>query len=416
MSDKEKEEMAMAANGHNSMDVDPDDERQMVVSDSEPTNKPTLCRRLIDFYWKQEFLILVVIAIPLARAYPKLGAVYLKPKYTATWGAVCLIFLMAGLSLRTDEMRRAMTNMPFNSFVLAFNFGVTSAIVFGVSRALASANIISQGLADGMAICGSLPVTVNMAIVFSEVAGADRAASVFTTAVSNMSGVFISPLLILGYIGEFGDIDLLVEVFWKLALRVIVPMVFGQCVQRIPAVAEWVKNSKKGFKRAQQYCLIYIIYTIFCKTLKGGSDNHIHDILIVIAFQFLLQIGCMTLAWFSLKTFFRNKPKLRVSGLFICTHKTISIGIPLITSMFGKHPDIGLYTLPILIWHPMQLVVGTLLMPVLQKFITSECERLGIPEEDASAEAKIPVFDNAAEPKDKEVVKEEAVDRDSPPQ
>jgi hypothetical protein len=41
---------------------------------------------------------------------------------------------------------------------------------------------------------------------------------------------------------------------------------------------------------------------------------------------------------------------------------------------------------------------------------------LGIPEEDASAEAKIPVFDNAAEPKDKEVVKEEAVDRDSPPQ
>ena len=96
----------------------------------------------------------------------------------------------------------------------------------------------------------------------------------------------------------------------------------------------------------------------------------------MVLFVFLLQVSTMTMAWFSLKALFRDKPKLRVSGLFGCMHKTISIGVPLITVLFRGSPNISLYTLPILIWHPMQLVIGTLLMPRLTAFVISETERL----------------------------------------
>ena len=48
--------------------------------------------RAIDFYWANEFVILVVIVILLARAYPPLGAEYLYPQITATWIAVVFIF------------------------------------------------------------------------------------------------------------------------------------------------------------------------------------------------------------------------------------------------------------------------------------------------------------------------------------
>lgn len=355
--------------------------------------KPSCMRRVIDFYWKQEFLILVVLAIPLARAYPELGAVYLKPKITATWIAVCLIFLMAGLCLKTEEFKKAFLNMRFNAFVLIFNFFVVSSFVFGVSRALLKAGILSQGLADGMAVCGSLPVTVNMALVFAKVAGGDEAAAVFNTAVSNMIGVFLSPVLIVAYVGITNGV-LLVDVFWQLALRVIVPLVVGNSLQFIPAVHLFVRNRPMLFKRAQQYCLIFIIYTIFCKALLHGSKNSIGHILLLVLFEFLLQVSTMTLAWFSLKALFRDQPKLRVSGLFICMHKTISIGVPLITVLFKGDPQINLYTLPILIWHPMQLVVGTLLMPRLTAFVKTEQDRLGnIEKEDteiAAEEGKAP--------------------------
>jgi len=91
----------------------------------------------------------------------------------------------------------------------------------------------------------------------------------------------------------------------------------------------------------------------------------------------------MIMAWFALKLLFPDKPALRVMGLFGCTHKTVAMGIPLINSIFEDNPAVGLYTLPLLIWHPMQLVIGTMLSPRLASFVERENERLGISDEDA---------------------------------
>jgi sodium/bile acid cotransporter 7 len=86
----------------------------------------------------------------------------------------------------------------------------------------------------------------------------------------------------------------------------------------------------------------------------------------------------MAIAWHVLRFFWKDEPELRVMGLFGCTHKTIAMGIPLITAIYGNDPNLGQYVLPILIWHPMQLIVGTLLTPRLSNFIIMEKERLGI--------------------------------------
>lgn len=88
--------------------------------------------------------------------------------------------------------------------------------------------------------------------------------------------------------------------------------------------------------------------------------------------------SCKALAWHLLKFLFKNEPKLRVMGLFGCTQKTIALGIPLILAIFGNSDNVGMYTLPVLIWHPMQLVVGSTLAPRLRKFVASETERLGL--------------------------------------
>jgi hypothetical protein len=56
----------------------------------------SFCRRLgttlVNVYNQYEFLIWIVIAICLARAYPPLGAEYLQPQITSTWIAVIFIF------------------------------------------------------------------------------------------------------------------------------------------------------------------------------------------------------------------------------------------------------------------------------------------------------------------------------------
>lgn len=351
---------------------------------SEEKEKPISCaRRLIKFYWEQEFLIMTAVAILLAKAYPPLGAVYLKPEITSSWIAVCIIFLLCGLCLKTEEFKNAFLNIYFNVTVQVFNFGVVSSLVFGVSRALVALNIISKELADGMAVCASTPMAINTVVVLTKLAGGDEAAAIFNSAAGSLIGVFLSPLLILGYLGVTGDINL-VDVFYKLALRLVFPVIVGQVLRRISAVKKCVTRNQLFFKRVQLYCLVFIVYTVFCQTFLNGSGSSIGDIFLMILFQCLMLVAVMALAWYMLKFMFPDKPELRVMGLYGCSEKSVAIGVPLINAIYANNPAVGLYTLPLLIWHPMQIVVGSLVAPRLLKFVQREHERLGIVNQDVA--------------------------------
>ena len=150
--------------------------------DSNNDSSPNCLTRILNFYFDNEFLILVVAAILLARAYPPLGAEYLVPEITATWLAVCIIFVMAGLGLKTEEFKNAFAQIGFNLTIQLYNFGVVSAVVFGVSRGLEAANILSQDLADGMVIGASLPMTINMVLVLTKASGGDESLAIVNAA------------------------------------------------------------------------------------------------------------------------------------------------------------------------------------------------------------------------------------------
>ena len=92
----------------------------------------------------------------------------------------------------------------------------------------------------------------------------------------------------------------------------------------------------------------------------------------MIVFQFLLLVSFMLLAWFVVLRGFA--PRQRVMGLFGCTHKSVAMGIPLINAIYeSDNPNLGLYTLPLLIWHPMQLVIGTFVSPYLAAYVAKHC-------------------------------------------
>ncbi|KAL3944256.1 MAG: hypothetical protein SGBAC_001650 [Bacillariaceae sp.] len=339
------------------------------------------CRKLwnafVKFYFKNEFIMQVVIVILLARAYPPLGADYLQPQITATWICVVFIFTLAGLGLKTEEFKKAFQRFFFNTSVQFFNFGIVSSLVFGISRGLVSIDVIPQALADGMVVCASLPLTINMCLVLTKSAGGDEASAIFNAAFGNMLGVFLSPVLILTYLGVSGDVDLL-SVFYKLALRVVLPVTIGQLLQKFsPKVVAFVKEYKPRFKKAQQLALVFIVYTVFCRTFSKEDDNvKVGDIFIMIAIQFCLLCLVMALSWFYLKALFPKEPTLRVMGLFGCTHKTVAMGVPLINAIYESDINVGLYTLPLLIWHPMQLVLGSYLAPRLAVWVEIETARL----------------------------------------
>jgi len=145
--------------------------------------------------------------------------------------------------------------------------------------------------------------------------------AIFNAAFGNLVGVFLSPALILMYLGVQGQIDL-GNVFMKLGLKVVLPIAIGQVLQKfVPPAKEFVKKYKKYFKKAQEWCLVFIVYTVFCKTFSSGSDTNVGDIFLMIALQFVMLTVVMSLAWILLRILFRNEPKLQAMGVFGCTHK-----------------------------------------------------------------------------------------------
>jgi solute carrier family 10 (sodium/bile acid cotransporter), member 7 len=364
-------------------------ENGTVVNESatEPPTCPTWCCQHVASCGKEHtFVLCVVLAVFCAWIYPKFALNYLHPELTASWIAVVVIFVCAGLNLKTSALTKALWNVQFNAVVQTFNFLIVSGVVFGVTRALIALDWIQNpALADGMVVCASLPMAINMVVVLCHAAHGDEAAAVFNATLSNLLGVVVSPLLIPLYVGVTGNVEYR-SVLVSLTLKVIVPVLVGQVLHHnVPVVHDYLKLYKRGFALVPQCCLLYIIYTVFCQTFHTAvTDNEksatttitVGDFALVTLYQFLLMSMLLLLAWCMLGRLFPDEPKLRVMGLFGCTHKTISIGVPLIGTIYHGDPSVGMYTLPLLIWSPMQLIVGSFLAPHLSDFVAREQERL----------------------------------------
>ena len=252
--------------------VDPATNRDVVVvlgendseqgrGDDSPTEKATFTDKLVSFLHTYDFPILVLIAIGLAKAYPPLGAEYLAPKYTAKWLAVCIIFFFSGLGLPTkDFFKIILRHLPFNIFEQAYNFLVVSAVVYGVSQVLAATGLLQEALIDGLIMCACLPMSINVGIVLTAAAGGDEAAAVLHSAGGNVMGIFLSPLLILMYLpGVVANVDL-ADLIVSLVLRVLVPLVIGQLVQKMfKGVHAFYITHKSKFRKIPELLLVFII-------------------------------------------------------------------------------------------------------------------------------------------------------------
>ena len=199
---------------------------------------------------------------------------------------------------------------------------------------------------------------------------ASLAQQVFNSAFGNFIGIFVTPAWVLLLLGSSADIEFL-PVILKLVYRVIVPLAFGQMLQRTRVKAFYAKH-KPRIKKGQEACLTFIVYCVFCKTFKNGSEASVSDIFLMIGMQTFLLLAFKSLAWTYMAVLFRGEPELRVMGLFGCVHKTVAVGVPMLQAMFEGNPKLGMYTLPLLVWHPLQLLIGTIAAPHLAAWVDKQ--------------------------------------------
>lgn len=313
---------------------------------------------------KNWFICGVIIVIFLAHSNPDIGAKGgpMMPEITIKYIAVTVIFFNSGLSLKTEELTKALMAVKVHLFIQGFTLGFIPCFMWGIIKFL-SASPINPHLLQGLQVLACLPPPVSSAVIFTKTVGGNEAAAIFNSAFGSFLGIVASPALILIFIGSTGSVPFS-DIFGSLFMTVVLPIFVGQIVRRY--IREWLDRVKPPFGIIGSYILLTIIYCTFCDTFGNANLNiDKFSLLAVAVVVFAVQATLITTV-FILTTrlrFLGFHPQDTACAMFCAVHKSLTLGIPMIKIVFQGNEYLSFLTIPMLIYHPTQMLVSGLIVP-----------------------------------------------------
>jgi solute carrier family 10 (sodium/bile acid cotransporter), member 7 len=301
------------------------------------------------------FLSGMVIAVGLAWLFPAPGAQggWLQPELLNKVG-VAVIFFLSGVSLSFAAMKAGALRWPVHGIVQATTFLLFP--LLGMALLWAVGGWISPELAVGFFFLCALPSTVSSSVALTTAARGNVPVAVFNATLSSLIGVVVTPLWISWRLHTGGQAIDVGKVIVDLLLWLVLPLVLGQLAR--PWLAEWAKRNKKFIQVVDRGTILLIIYTSFCDSIMRGvwSGHGVNSVVAAVVgslILFFVVMGVVTtlcrLAGFSVED--------RIATVFCGSKKTIASGVPMAQLIFAADPRLGVILLPLMIYHPMQLVI-----------------------------------------------------------
>lgn len=210
-------------------------------------------------------------------------------------------------------------------------------------------------------------------------AGGIEGAAIFNSTFGNTVGVLITPLWFIALNGSSPTkigISTLETVLLNSFLTILLPLLVGQLVLHFAEKCTKKIREKVNFGIINHVILLLVIFCAFCDTfsqrempINPASLSLIISITVILHFIFLGLAFAVGSAKFRGAIFKRPE---RVTILICSTQKTISVGISLITIIYGGDPTIGLKLLPLLVYHPLQIVFASLIAGKLKAWAKEE--------------------------------------------
>ncbi|XP_048826382.1 sodium/bile acid cotransporter 7 isoform X1 [Brienomyrus brachyistius] len=326
---------------------------------------------LLDRIRKEWFIIGIVLVISFAKLEPSVGVRGgpLKPEITVTYFAVSAIFFNSGLSLKTEELTSALMHVKLHLFVQTFTLAFFPVAIWLFLKLLAL-TAINEWLLKGLQTVGCMPPPVSSAVILTKAVGGNEAAAIFNSAFGSFLGIVVTPVLLLIFLGSSSSVPFS-SIFSQLFMTVVVPLIVGQVCRRF--VKDWLERRKPPFGAISSAVLLIIIYTTFCDTF---SNPNIHldrlSLLLVVFIIFSIQLGFMLLAFmFSTRRTSAFTPADTVAIIFCATHKSLTLGIPMLNIVFEGFEHLSLISVPLLIYHPAQILLGSILVPTIKSWMVT---------------------------------------------
>ena len=312
------------------------------------------------------FLVILVVAM----IFPEAGAAggTLHPEVTIQL-AVMLMFLIQGLQLPTENLRAEILNWKLHLFIQTFGYVLMPAMVIFLD--MIGVLMMSQQLRLGFIFLAVLPSTFATAIIFTGLSGGNMGGALFNTILSNVLAVILVPLLtaLLITVGDVQNIPLVPQ-FLKIAMLVLAPLAVGQILR--PHLKNFASKRKMLFLRLNAGLVYFIFYAVSCDSIKSGvwEQGGLSFALTVMGYSLLLLLLVKGVLWYGARLCRLNRAN-RIAAFFCGSQKSLAAGVPIAGSIFVAQAgnetgtvsiDLGIFLLPLICYHFLQLVVGGLLV------------------------------------------------------
>jgi len=324
---------------------------------SDPSSSP-----LAAWLRANAFLLGLGAATALAFVFPAPGARggWLQPEILTNAGVALILFLQ-GWSLPFEKVREGAANWRLHAIVQAFTFGVFPLVGLGLNELLSACwPALPPAIRDGFLYLCVLPSTVSSSVVFTSVARGNTAGALFNAAFSNVLGVLLTPVLVQLLMRTTGQTTPIGPLLLKITLLTLAPFALGALLRL--RVSAWIDARKKWVARLSNGAILFMVYAAFCDSVQDnvwqrhGAAVTIQTLALAVGLfvfmSLLIAASCRAL---------RLGREDFIAGYFCAVKKTLAMGVPLAVLIFGTRADLSLILLPIMFYHPIQLLVNGVL-------------------------------------------------------
>jgi len=304
------------------------------------------------------FLTGMVLVIILADLLPAPGAHggILHPELLTKLG-IALIFFLNGATLSFNALKDGIMRWRLHLIIQGATFVLFPLI--GLTFLAIAGRWISPDLQLGFFYLCALSSTVSSSVAMTSAARGNVPVAVFNATLSSLIGIVVTPLwmsLLLKTSGHHLDV---MGVFIDLFKWMVLPMVIGQLLR--PVIGAWLHRHKKLTQMADRGTILLLVYTSFCDSFAlniWGTTSPLIMVSVMVA-TLALFFGVLLLLW-ALCDRTSIAPAFRAAVVFCGTKKSLATGVPMASLIFAGHASgLGLILLPIMIYHPLQLLICT---------------------------------------------------------
>ncbi len=287
------------------------------------------------------------------------------------WAIVSVTMFMMAWPLRFAQLTTTLTRPQAALLATVLNVGLIPLLVWPFAW-LAGAEV-----GCGMIVAAATPSTLATGAVWTRRAGGNDGIAMIVTILTNSTCFFVLPFWIYWLIGVEIEPSKLIGTIYKLLAFVVLPIGLAQLMRLHRASANWATDNKSKLSGVAMAGVLAVVFlgAIGMGNRAGvvGSNTTPKDLLV--AAIVLVSVHCFVF-WLGMKI--GKAIKLpwpdQIAVGFAGSQKTLVIGLSMSISL-------GFSMLPILMYHTMQLAIGTILVERIRG------QRRQVADQDASGPA-----------------------------